>query len=268
MSKNLLLMSSSRTPQDTGWLHHSESDIKNFLRDQGVGKVTFVPYAGVTITHEKYAVMARERFKEMGFVLDSLHDGDPVERIQKAEAIMVGGGNTPKLAELLRLCGIVDLIRDRVENQNIPYLGWSAGAGVACPTIQTTNDWFIVNPESVTLNGLDLFPVNINPHYRDPVEITETVRKEVEDLLAQLYKKVPGLKDEMENRGETRIDRINEFMTANGRSVLGLREGAIVHVQDSNAVLQGTAGAKLFCLGKEPELFEPGDDVSSLLNVA
>jgi dipeptidase E len=268
MTKNLLLMSSSRTPQDNGWLHHSEPSIKSFLQDQGVSKVTFVPYAGVTISHEKYAAMARDRFKEMGFALDSVHDGDPVERIQKAEAIMIGGGNTPKLAELLHVRGIADLIRDRVLNQNIPYLGWSAGSGVACPTIQTTNDWFIAFPETVTLHGLGLFPVNINPHYRDPVEMTEAVRKDIGELLLQIYSKVPGLKDEMENRGETRLDRINEFMLANGRPVLGLREGAIVHVQNSRAILQGTAGVKFFSPEQEPQSYEPGADVSSLLKTA
>ncbi len=265
MSKNLLLMSSSRTPEDGKWLHHSEAEIIDFLKGQGIDKVTVVPYAGVTVSQEKYAAMISSRLAEMGFASDSVHDGNPVERIQKAEAIMVGGGNTPKLAELIRIHGIMDLIRDRVENQNIPYLGWSAGAGVACPTIQTTNDWFIANPETVTLEGINLFPVNINPHYRDPVEITDNVRSEIADLLLQLYKIVPALRQEIENQGETRIDRIEEFMAANNKPVLGLREGAIMHVQGSKAVLKGTAGAKFFRPGQIPEPYEPGDDMSFLL---
>lgn len=148
MGKNLLLMSSSRTPDDQQWLHHAESDITRFLKDQGVEKVIFVPYAGVTIPHEQYAAMARACFSQMGFTLDSVHEGDPAAMIDRAEAVVVGGGNTVVLTKLMHERGIMDAIRERVESAGVPYLGWSAGAGVAGPTLSTTNDWAIQEPPS------------------------------------------------------------------------------------------------------------------------
>lgn len=101
MSKDLLLMSSSRSPDDTRWLGNGESHIISMLKDRGVGKVTFVPYAGVTLdekgtprqNHDQYVARARDRFREMGFALDSVHEGDddPASIIERAEAIVAGG---------------------------------------------------------------------------------------------------------------------------------------------------------------------------------
>lgn len=231
------------------------------LKDQGVGKVTFVPYAGVSIGNERYVDMARVRFKEMGFDLDAVTEGDPEERVARAESIVIGGGNTVELAQQLHKNRIMDAIRSRVKHGGVPYMGWSAGLGVACPTIGTTNDWMIPDQSTLEIQGLDVFPVNINPHYRDPVQITDELR----EALQAAYTISPELRDELENRGETRIDRINEFMAKAPRQVLGLREGGIVRVSGTKAMLEGTAGAKHFQPGKEPASYKPGDDLSFLI---
>ena len=126
----------------------------------------------------------------------------PVKEIESADAIIVGGGNTFHLLKQLYDNGTLWAIRERVL-AGVPYIGWSAGSNVACPTIRTTNDMPIVEPSR--LDAMRLVPFQINPHYTDEV--------------------LPN------HGGETRAQRIAEFTKVNpGVVVIGLREGSALRV--------------------------------------
>ena len=84
--------------------------------------------------------------------------------INEAEAIAVGGGNTFHLVAMMHQTGIMEAIKGKAE-RGTPYMGWSAGANVACPTLKTTNDMPIIEPAS--FETLNLVPFQINPHYLD-----------------------------------------------------------------------------------------------------
>jgi dipeptidase E len=158
--KRLLLVSSSKV-HGSGYLEHCEDEVQRLFAD--CGRVLFVPYA--LFDRGAYAAQARQRFAEMGFELDSIHDAaDPVAAVQQAEGIFIGGGNTFRLLAELQSRRLLEPIRRRVE-AGCPYLGTSAGSNVACPTIRTTNDMPIVEPESFSALGLVHF--QINPHYLD-----------------------------------------------------------------------------------------------------
>jgi dipeptidase E len=224
-----LLLISNSTLYGGGYLDHCAAAIEGFLRP-GVSRVLFVPYA--LFDRDAYASRARDRFARMGFELDSIHDAEagPVAAVERAEAMFVGGGNTFRLLDALWRGGLIEPIARRVR-AGLPYIGSSAGSNVACVTIKTTNDMPIVQPP--TFDALNLVPFNINPHYLDPV---------------------PG----STHMGETREERIVQFHEENTPPVVGLREGAWLHVDDRGVTLAGSTGARLFRRGQPPTEFRPG----------
>jgi dipeptidase E len=223
------MLVSNSTSHGGGYLDHCADAVAAFL-GPGITRVLFVPYA--LFDRDAYAARVRARFEAMGYGLDSVHDakGGPVQAVERAEAIFIGGGNTFRLLDALWRESLLEPIRTRVK-AGAPYLGTSAGSNVACPSIRTTNDMPIVEPRS--FSALDLVPFNINPHYLDPQ---------------------PG----STHMGETREQRIAEFHEENTPAVVGLREGAWLLVEDTTVVLQGRNGARLFRRGQAPIELEIG----------
>ena len=218
-----LLLISNSTSFGGQYLDHCAEAIASLL-GKSIKRVLFVPYA--IHDHEAYTAKVRSRFQIMGYEVDSVHDAEsgPAAAVEHAEAIFIGGGNTFRLIDALWRQELIEPIRRRVAG-GAPYIGTSAGANVACPSIRTTNDMPIVQPPS--FEALDLVPFNINPHYQDPVSGST-------------------------HMGETREQRIAEFHEENDPPVLGLREGSWLRVEDDRMTLEGTTDACLFQRGIEP----------------
>jgi len=231
--KRVLLISNS-TLYGSGYLDHAASEIGDFLGN--VKTVLFVPYA----LHDRdaYASKARERFRKMGYVLDSIHTAsDPRQAVNDAEAIFIGGGNTFRLLKALYDNDVLRLIASRV-TAGMPYIGTSAGSNVAGPTIRTTNDMPIVQPPS--FEALGLVPFQINPHFLD-ADPSST------------------------HMGETREERILQFLEENDTPVAGLREGAMVLAENDSYLLKGSSGARIFRRGRDPVEVQPGEKLDHLL---
>lgn len=236
MNRHLLLLSNS-TNAGEAYLEWPKKDIENFFKKFNVKKVLFVPYAGVAPGYDAYAEKVAKVFAGMGVALESIHTFEyPITAVNQAECIVVGGGNTFHLVKEMQQTGVMKAIREKVL-QGCPYMGWSAGSNVACPTIKTTNDMPIIQPES--FNALNLVPFQINPHYLDA--------------------------NPAGHGGETREDRIREFMVVNPDVyVVGLREATSLAVEGDKMELVGSRKMRLFKAGEEVREIEPGD-VSFLL---
>ena len=232
--KRLLLISNS-TLHGSDYLEHAQSEIRQFLGD--TRRVLFVPYA--LFNWDAYALRARKRFDAMGFQLDSIHEtDDPVRSVNEAQAIFIGGGNTFRLLNSLYQNKLLEPIRKRV-NDGMPYIGSSAGTNVATPTIKTTNDMPIVEPPS--FEALNLVSFQINPHYLDP-DPSST------------------------HMGETREERLQQFLEENETSVIGLREGTMLLIENGQTLLKGTGSARIFRRGYEPVELPPGPGLDELLS--
>lgn len=233
MARRLLLISTSTT-HGTGYLDHCAGQIREMLGT--LRRVLFVPYA--LFDQDGYTAKARERYARMGYELTSVHEvDDPVAAVRSTEALFIGGGNTFRLLTRLYEKGLLKPIRERVA-AGMPYVGTSAGSNVACVTIRTTNDMPIVEPPS--FDALNLVPFNLNPHYLDPD---------------------PG----STHMGETREERLLQFLEENDKVVVGLREGAMLRIEDESARLLGSAGARIFRRGHPPLEVRPGEALDFLL---
>lgn len=233
MTKRILLISNS-TLYGSGYLDHAEAEIRGFLGD--LKRVLFVPFA--LYDRDKYAATAEQRFAKMGYQLSSIHTADnPKQALEETDAVFIGGGNTFRLLKALYDHDLISPIRERAE-ASMPYIGSSAGSNVAGPTIRTTNDMPIVQPPSFDALGLVSF--QINPHFLDAD---------------------PNSK----HMGETREERILQFLEENDTPVVGLREGAMLRIEDNETILRGSTGARIFRKGLEPVETLPGAHINTFL---
>ncbi|HAB5397344.1 TPA_asm: dipeptidase PepE [Salmonella enterica subsp. enterica serovar Mbandaka] len=213
---NLLLLSNSVLP-GSEYLHYALPLLKAQLG--GRRKAVFIPFAGVTQSYDDYTDKVRRALAELDLSITGIHTvDDRPAAIATAEVVMVGGGNTFRLLKNCRELGLIEPIRLAVSNGAF-YVGWSAGANLACPTIRTTNDMPIVDPGG--LDALNLVPLQINPHFTNALPAG--------------------------HQGETREQRIRELLVVEpGVEVIGLPEGSWISFQNGHAQLGGSKTALLF----------------------
>jgi dipeptidase E len=235
LKRRLLLLSNSRNPAK-GYLEHARDQIRDLLGDR-IKTALFIPFASVMASYDEFAARVREGLSGIGYELHSIHEAaDPKRAIAEAEALVVGGGNTFQLLSTLYEKDLLAILRERV-GHGVPYIGWSAGANLACPTIKTTNDMPIVEPPS--FNALNLVPFQINPHFIDFPLPDETA--------------------------ETRVDRINEFLAVNpGVYVAGMRDGTMLRVDGASIKVGGSGRVCIFVKDQAPVDFGPGESLQFL----
>ncbi len=231
---NLLLLSNSTLPGESflGW---GLDQIAQFMGPSK--RIAFVPFAAVTTGLDDYAKRTQDVFAALGHELFSLHtEQDKVKALATAEAVVIGGGNSFQLLRSLYATELLRAIRVRVMG-GLPYMGWSAGSNMACPTIMTTNDMPIT--EVPTLRAMGLVPFQINPHYTEAT--------------------IPG------QGGESRDQRIAEFLEINRKVVVaGLREGTLLRVQGDMLTVEGR-GMRVFRHGKEAKDIAGGVELRTSL---
>jgi dipeptidase E len=228
----LLLLSNSTAP-GRGYLEHARDAIAEVFT--GASRIGFVPFA--LADHDAYTAQARRGLSFLDAEVVGLHE-DPGDPLAGLDAVFVGGGNSFRLVDQLQRRGLVEALRNAVVG-GLRYLGSSAGTNVATPSIRTTNDMPIVEP--VSFAGIGLVPFQINPHYLDP-DPSST------------------------HQGETRDERLQQYLEENDVPVLAMREGTWLRRSGASLTLGGEAtGARLYRRGEPTAEVTTGTDLSDLL---
>ena len=205
--------------------------------------VLFVPYA--SHDHDSYTTRMQDFLGPDGPRLVGIESmDDPLSAVEEMHGIYVGGGNSFLLIKELHERSLIGPIRERVLS-GAPYLGVSAGANVACPTMMTTNDMPIVLPPSFESFGI--VPFQINPHYH-PGKVLFMDGEQV-----------------TKHYGESRAQRIAEFHLNQDTPVLGMWEGSFVQWDGSRGSLTGRATA--FSPGKPPSKVHGGSEFDGSLSL-
>lgn len=229
-----MLLSNGQAPGGGRYLQHALNVLAGALA--GVRRGAFVPYA--QRDWDRHTRVVADALEPIGVDVVGAHRyASPRSFVESADAVLVGGGNAFRLLATVHRLDLLDVIRRRVA-EGAPYIGSSAGTNLACPTIRTTNDMPIVDPPS--LAALGLIPFQINPHY-------------------------PAREVMAGHLGETRDQRIAEFLQDNDVPVLGLQEGSWLEVTGMTATVGGVAGARLFRRAATPRDVPAGTNVSDLL---
>ncbi|MDR1417033.1 MAG: dipeptidase PepE [Prevotellaceae bacterium] len=234
-----LLLISNSTNAGEEYLEYCKPDIVEFLKSYGVSKALFFPFAAVTFSYDEYERKVQEKLQPLGIEIVSIHRaGDATEAVSEAQAVVVGGGNTFQLLKAIQDLNLTEAIRSKVQS-GTPYVGWSAGSNLACPTICTTNDMPIVAPK--TFSSFNLVPFQINPHYLDAHPTGHA--------------------------GETREQRLQEYIAANPHCyVAGLREASMLSLISGELKLHGSRAMRVFKSGQAPLELQPNDNLQFLLS--
>ena len=241
---DILLLSNGKIAGNTHVMEFASEAIVEQMKRTQAKKVVLIPYAVIRSSHDERVALVQQTFNHLGLEcqVTGLHrSDDPIKTIQEADAIVVSGGNTWVLNKTLHDLGLIGPIRKAVLKDGTPYIGWSAGTNIGCPTIRTTNDMPIIT--SVILPSLNLVPFQINPHY--------------------LEASVEG------HFGETRDERIQEFLEINQHEpVIGIPEGTWLHLKEGKLSYHSANGKqmKVFSYAKEPVYFLEDDDIQFLMD--
>ncbi|MEO8823083.1 MAG: dipeptidase PepE [Ginsengibacter sp.] len=223
VSKTILAFSSSRSGS-SGFLEKATPVINQFIGSKRTclpdrqANIAFFGFADADRKYEEYGLAVQNALKNPDFKINVVLPSNATSVIENSDVMLVGGGNTFKLIHDLQELNLLNLIREKVNN-GTSYIGWSAGSNILAPTISTTNDMPIIEPES--FKALGLFPFQTNPHYHN--------------------QKTEGF------NGESRDDRLQEFLKMNHNvPIVGLPEGSYLKLENNFLQYFGEIDGVLF----------------------
>jgi dipeptidase E len=230
-----LLLLSNSTNFGESYMEWCKEKVASFV-ESASGNIVFIPYAAASFSTSEYTNSVNAAMGDFNIEVNNIESFEnPIEAIQNASAIFVGGGNTFHLVKQLQDNKLIEAIQAKVKG-GTPYVGWSAGSNIASPTICTTNDMPITQPQS--FNSLNLIGIQINPHYTEAT--------------------IPN------HGGESRLQRLSEYIAVNPQSkVVCLPEASYLEQNGDQLKYFGRSNAKIIGRGTDQDI-----ESSSVISVS
>lgn len=283
-NRNLLCISNTKMFHHQ-YLDHVVPDLEPLV--DGLDRIVIIPYAAQHMNSVVYDLgSALIKMGARSYISTHRYPGDEAKAIEDASAIYIADGNTGDLVANLHglrdrvhhyvdtrpdasKTNIIKAIRRKAAN-GIPIIGSSAGLNVMCVDVRCTNDMqasVLTQPHGekvLMIDALSLLPghLRLNPDYVDNVSLDDNKREQVLAI-------APELAQVIDHQGESRRERLEQILNrAPELTILALREGAYIRVNGMRMEFKGESGGLIFRSGQEPEVVNPEDDISFLIESA
>ena len=154
----------------TSYLAGTKELVQNFLTQNDIQEILFIPTAANVEEYRGYVDEGIAALKENGYnvtILDvaTTPHNKSVQTIKNSGCLCISGGNTFYLLQELKRNGLLDLIKQKVQDGTL-YIGESAGAIIACPDISYNQimDNKTVATELTNYSGMGLVDYYVLPH--------------------------------------------------------------------------------------------------------
>lgn len=152
-------------------LQHTGTEIaKMLLADGFAGKLLFLTTASEVEKGDlSWLAADRKPLTDAGldvfnYTVTNKTPSEVEKALEGVGAVCVAGGNTYFLLEQVRNSGFDQIITKRVQ-EGMPYIGSSAGALLAGPSIETSLDDPSITPKLTNYTGLELCTISVRPHW-------------------------------------------------------------------------------------------------------
>ncbi|MFH0873951.1 MAG: Type 1 glutamine amidotransferase-like domain-containing protein [Candidatus Komeilibacteria bacterium] len=163
----------------------TEGDLSFLTKPINQMKIAWIVTASKGVTDLSYLDRHRERMNELGYDyekidIDGKNESELRDLLKNKDLVFVEGGNSFYLLKAIRQSHFDIVIRDLIDH-GVVYIGSSAGAYVACPTIEMSawrHDRYS-HYDLKDLTGMGLVPFIVTVHY-DP-KSKEILREKIRE---------------------------------------------------------------------------------------
>jgi len=245
-NNQILLFSGGQSEQRQPYYHYADSWLPSYLQSKLTDKalIMYIPWAmWARNSADDMFKYGQEHWGRLGLELHPLHREHNMQKaIEKADAIIVGGGSIHMLTQEVARHKLMNPIRQRVR-EGCLYIGTSAGSVLACPTRHSATE-----PPPISLKRyatLGIVPFQLTPHFYERGS-------------------------DRFHSGPPPLDRIYNYIAfyPHPRPVIGIKDGSALVIDGKSMHIHGEKSALIVSPDFTQHHILPKTDLTELLNTS